>query len=108
MSTNAVTVNWPTWLISQGSWTPPLPSATRGTAPLTPNANAQSTVDTSVYPLDMLLAAGFTISPGVGATSARPTYGLYPGQPFFDSTLGTPIWRNAANTGWVNASGSSV
>ena len=40
-----------------------------------------------------------------GATAARPT-GLYVGQPFFDTTLGRPIWWNG--TIWVDSAGTGV
>jgi hypothetical protein len=106
---STITVCWPANLLSPGSFSPPLlPGAPRGLSPITPNANAQSVVDPSVYPLQVLLDAGFTLAPPVGATSARPTSGLYPALFYFDSTLGIPIWRNAANTAWVNASGATV
>jgi len=55
-----------------------------------------------------LLSAGFALAPGVGTTANRPTVGLYAGQYYFDSTLGKPVWRNAANTGWVDATGTGV
>lgn len=41
-----------------------------------------------------------------GAT--RPTTGTYIGQPFFDTTLNKPIWRNKDNNGWVDATGAAV
>jgi hypothetical protein len=44
----------------------------------------------------------------VDTTANRPTAGLYAGQQYFDSTLGKPIWRNAANSGWVDATGGAV
>jgi hypothetical protein len=102
-----VTFNWPL-NIGASFTSASLPGAVRGIAPLTPNANNQVTADTSVWPLSILLAAGFTIAIGVNTTANRPTGGLSPGLPFFDSTLGIPIWRNATNTGWVNASGATV
>jgi hypothetical protein len=43
-----------------------------------------------------------------GATPARTTTGLLPGLSFFDTTLGKPIWRNAANSAWVDATGATV
>ena len=43
-----------------------------------------------------------------GTTANRPTEGLFPGRPYFDTTLGQPIWVNAAGTGWVDATGSAV
>lgn len=36
-----------------------------------------------------------------GATADRPDKGTWPGQPYFDTDLDAPVWRNAANTGWV-------
>ena len=45
------------------------------------------------------------IVPASGATGSRPTVHAV-GQPFFDTTLGTPIWWNS--TAWVNASGTPV
>lgn len=41
-------------------------------------------------------------------TANRPTQGLYPGMNIFDTTLGKPIWCNAAGTGWVDATGTGV
>jgi hypothetical protein len=41
-------------------------------------------------------------------TAKRPTANLLPGMHLFDSTLGKPIWRNAANTLWVDATGATV
>lgn len=43
-----------------------------------------------------------------GTTANRPVRFLYPFRPYGDTTLGIPIWRNAANTAWVNASGTTV
>lgn len=43
-----------------------------------------------------------------GTTAARPTTGLIVGQEYFDTTLGRPIWRNAGNTAWVDATGATV
>lgn len=43
-----------------------------------------------------------------GATAQRPTTGTYIGQPFFDTTLNKPIWRNKDNNGWVDATGAAV
>lgn len=40
-------------------------------------------------------------------TSFRPTVAA-PGQQHFDTTLNKPIWRNAANTAWVDATGTTV
>lgn len=41
-------------------------------------------------------------------TAKRPTVNLLPGMMLFDSTLGKPIWRNAANSGWVDATGTAA
>jgi hypothetical protein len=41
-----------------------------------------------------------------GPTAGRPKVGLYIGKPFFDTTLGIPIWWSG--TKWVNASGTGV
>jgi hypothetical protein len=43
-----------------------------------------------------------------GTTAGRPTTGLVPGLSYFDTTLGIPIWRNGANTAWVNHAGTTV
>lgn len=47
-----------------------------------------------------------------GTTANRPTQGLYTGRFYFDTSLaagvGKPIWRNAANTAWVDATGTAV
>lgn len=68
--------------------------------------NGTYLADTLLLP--QLLQLGFVFAPPVGATSARPTVGLYPGMRYFDTTLNIPIFRNAANSGWINASGTSV
>jgi hypothetical protein len=72
---------------------------------LTPT-NGLVTVDARLT--EALLSVGFTPAPGVGTTPNRPTAGLYAGEYFFDSTLGKSIWRNAANSGWVDATGTAV
>jgi len=41
-----------------------------------------------------------------GLTASRPTVNLYPGQQFFDATLGIPIWWSGG--GWVKADGTAV
>lgn len=43
-----------------------------------------------------------------GTTANRPTTNLWPGRVYFDTTLGYPIWVNAAGTGWVDATGAGV
>lgn len=60
--------------------------------------------------LQDLLGAGCTRARQVVnvTTAKRPTLGLVPGMPFFDITLNKPIWRNAANTLWVDATGATV
>lgn len=53
--------------------------------------------------------AGFIALPdNTGTTGNRPTVGVSPGLMFFDTTLGKPIWRNAANNGWITADGLSA
>lgn len=42
-----------------------------------------------------------------GTTANRPTK-IYVGQMYFDTTLGLPIWVNAAGTGWVKADGTAA
>lgn len=73
--------------------------------PLVADQYGQSTFDTaSVSELD-LLDAGCTFPVSLyGTTANRPTIGLYPGQMFFDTTLGRPIWRSAFN--WVDSTGT--
>jgi hypothetical protein len=46
------------------------------------------------------------ITPPSGTTANRPTIQLQIGQPYFDTTLGIPIWYNG--TVWKNASGTTV
>ena len=41
-----------------------------------------------------------------GVTTDRPTKLLWVGRPFFDTTLGKPIWYESP--GWVDATGTSV
>jgi hypothetical protein len=48
-----------------------------------------------------------------GTTAQRPTALLYPGRPYFDTSLGSAgkgmmIWRNSDNTDWINATGATV
>ncbi len=74
------------------------------------DATGRCQVDTSVVRMDDFAGAGFVPAPDT-ASAVRPTV-TYPGQPYFDTTLaagvGKPIWRNAANTGWIDATGASV
>jgi hypothetical protein len=46
------------------------------------------------------------IKPPSGTTANRPTLELQIGQPYYDTTLGIPIWYNG--TVWKNASGTTV
>lgn len=41
-----------------------------------------------------------------GTTADRPTVGLYTGRPYFDTTLGQPIWYDG--TQWVDATGTAA
>lgn len=41
-----------------------------------------------------------------GTTANRPTSNLYIGRPYFDTTLGQPIWYDGS--GWVDATGASA
>lgn len=43
-----------------------------------------------------------------GTTANRPFSTAFPGMEYFDTTLNKPIWRNAANNGWVDATGTAV
>ncbi len=44
----------------------------------------------------------------VGTTALRPNAFSNSGDQYFDTTLNKPIWRNATNTGWVDATGTAV
>ena len=41
-----------------------------------------------------------------GVTANRPTKNLWIGRPFFDTTLGKPVWYDGTN--WVDATGATV
>lgn len=41
-----------------------------------------------------------------GTTAQRPDEGLWTGRPYFDTTLGQPIWWDG--TEWVDADGASA
>lgn len=43
-----------------------------------------------------------------GTTAARPGSTAVIGMQYFDTTLNKPIWRNANNSGWVDATGTAV
>lgn len=46
---------------------------------------------------------------GSGTTADRPTVLLWIGRPYFDTTLGKPIWlKTARPVVWVDATGASV
>lgn len=71
----------------------------------TPDANGL--VDIGTQAPDFFLAAGFVqLADNAGPTGTRPTTGIYAGLMYFDTTLNKPVWRNAANTGWVDATGT--
>lgn len=42
-----------------------------------------------------------------GPTSGRPTQGQFQGMPYFDTTLGFPVWLKTPGSSpvWVNATG---
>lgn len=45
-----------------------------------------------------------------GPTGQRPTAQMYVGKPYFDTTLGIPIWLKTPSPTpvWVNAAGTAV
>lgn len=49
------------------------------------------------------LLSGLTQS---GTTANRPTTSLWTGRPYFDTTLGIPIWFDG--TVWIDATGAPV
>jgi hypothetical protein len=62
-------------------------------------------------PLDFFAVGCIPETGQVGTTAQRPTTGLYPGLRYMDTTLaaaGKPIYRNATNTGWVDATGTAA
>lgn len=44
----------------------------------------------------------------IPVVATRPNTFAVPGMMVFDSVINKPIWRNAANTGWVDATGATV
>jgi hypothetical protein len=50
-----------------------------------------------------VLLTGLTQS---GTTANRPTSSLWTGRPYFDTTLGIPIWFDGAD--WIDATGTVV
>lgn len=53
--------------------------------------------------LRQLVDLGFLPLPRFGATAERPAAGRYPGEMFFDATLGRPLWWS--NGAWRGADG---
>lgn len=53
--------------------------------------------------LRQLIDLGFLPLPRSGATGERPAAGRYPGEMFFDSTLGRPLWWSKG--AWRDAAG---
>ncbi len=53
--------------------------------------------------LSQLLGLGFRPLPPAGTSAQRPRAGRYPGELFFDTALGRPLWWSGA--GWVGADG---
>jgi hypothetical protein len=47
----------------------------------------------------------FALLTASGPTTGRPTPSFV-GQPYFDTTLGSPVWWNGAH--WVDAAGAAV
>lgn len=44
-----------------------------------------------------------------GTTANRPTSNLWVGRPYFDTTLGYPVWvKTVSPVVWVNGAGTSV
>ena len=43
-----------------------------------------------------------------GTTADRPVSDLWAGRPYFDTTLGQPIWYDKANTQWSDSAGTAV
>ena len=56
--------------------------------------------------LRQLLDLGFRLLPPSGATADRPLAGRYPGDTFFDQTLGRPLWWSAG--AWRTADGETT
>jgi hypothetical protein len=65
-------------------------------------------VSVDVRLTEALLSVGFAPAPGVGTTANRPAAALYAGQFYLDTTLNKPVWRNGANTGWIDSTGAAV
>jgi hypothetical protein len=56
--------------------------------------------------LRQLLDLGFRPLPLAGTTAERPAAGRYPGEMFFDLTLGRPLWWS--DGAWRDADGTAV
>lgn len=50
----------------------------------------------------------YPITGFVTSTAGRPSTDNYAGRSGFDTDINKPIWRNAANTGWILADGTST
>ena len=50
-----------------------------------------------------LIIQALTLS---GTTANRPTRFLWTGRPYFDTTIGKPIWYSGA--GWIKADGTAA
>jgi len=73
---------------------------------LVPDATGMINVPTAL--ISAAVAAGCVIPHDSGTTASRPNTNLSPGQFYFDATLNKPIWRNAANSGWIDATGTAA
>jgi hypothetical protein len=73
-------------------------------------AGPDGVVDVPPVAAPALLTAGFIQVPDAIAdsTSGRPSQGVVPGMMVLDTTLNKPIWRNPANTAWIDATGATV
>jgi hypothetical protein len=73
-----------------------------------PNASNQIQVNPDLVNMNDFFNAGFTFAVDISAgTAGRPT-SVAPGAMYFDTTIGKPVWRNGANTGWVDATGTAA
>jgi hypothetical protein len=68
-------------------------------------ANSANISFIAVTPSSFVRRSG-AIAGGFGTTAARPTQLLYPGYPYFDTTLNRPIWWNGS--GWRDSAGATV
>jgi hypothetical protein len=64
-----------------------------------PTGDVQMSHNGTLYPIQPVIS---------GTTANRPTTNLVAGFQYFDTDLNKPIWRNAANDGWVDATGEAV